>query len=289
MLRIGAPNTIRSLFADISVSAQGVKIKSRSSRSSNGNPGFLLSAPLYNFGLSVDRPRCRYGNLANDTGNKVPFLLGSLSGFISSSLRAEFLAKPGVVQVKTGGLLLMQHSDEQRWSAFMMNAQLGNESDYRELLIELADAINYYLRSRFGNNDFVEDCVQETLIAVHQARHTYNPQRPFRPWLFSIVRHKAIDTLRKQHSQRRLVEQYQGYHAVMNQGDSYDAAETDISEGRLLKLLSAEQREPLILTKIIGFSVAEAAKKLGISESSVKVRVHRAIRKLRKLMEAEER
>ncbi len=77
----------------------------------------------------------------------------------------------------------------------MVNAQAGNESDYRQLLKELAIVIQKFLRSRFGDHHFIEDWVQEALIAVHQARHTYDPQRPFRPWLFAIVRHKAIDNL----------------------------------------------------------------------------------------------
>ena len=86
----------------------------------------------------------------------------------------------------------MQESDEHRWSVLMVNAQSGNESDYRQLLKELAIVIHKFLRRRFGNHHFIEDCVQEALIAVHQARHTYDPQRPFRPWLFAIVRHKAV-------------------------------------------------------------------------------------------------
>jgi len=169
----------------------------------------------------------------------------------------------------------------------MVSAQAGNEIDYRQLLTELTDVIYNFLRSRFGNHHFIEDCVQETLIAIHQARHTYNSNRPFRPWLFAIVRHKAIDTLRKQNTREKITSQYKGQQEVLSQANQQSEVESEILKGRLLDALPTEYREVLVLTKIIGFSVAETAEKLGISSSLVKVRVHRAIRKLSRLMEAD--
>ncbi len=75
---------------------------------------------------------------------------------------------------RKGEISLQHKSDEQRWSRLMVNAQAGNESDYRELLTELTQVIHGFLRNRFGNGHFIEDCVQETLITIHQARHTYD-------------------------------------------------------------------------------------------------------------------
>jgi len=186
------------------------------------------------------------------------------------------------------GITLNQQSDENRWSAFMVNAQAGNESDYRQLLTELTDVINRFLRSRFGHHHFIEDCVQESLIAIHQARHTYDSRRLFRPWLFAIVRRKAIDTLRRQSARQRVSDQYKGEQEVLSQTNFQNEAENEITKGRLLELLSVQHREVLVLTKIIGYSIAETADKLAISQSAVKVRVHRAIRKLEKLMETDE-
>jgi RNA polymerase sigma-70 factor (ECF subfamily) len=182
----------------------------------------------------------------------------------------------------------MQESDEQRWSALMVNAQAGNESDYRQLLKELANVIHNFLRHRFGNHHFIEDCVQEALIAIHQARHTYDPHRPFRPWLFAIVRHKAIDTLRQQRRREKVVDHYKREQEILSQSSKQNEPESKISEGRLLELLSTQHKEVLVLTKIIGYSVAETAEKLGISESAVKVRVYRAIRKLQQFLEGDE-
>jgi RNA polymerase sigma-70 factor (ECF subfamily) len=178
-------------------------------------------------------------------------------------------------------------SDERRWAALMVNAQAGNEADYRRLLGELADVIQAFLRSRFGNGHFIEDCVQETLIAIHEARHTYDSRRPFRPWLFAIVRHKAIDTLRKRNTRHRLTASYQDSQAALGQPGRAGEAEAEMTSSRLLESLPEPHRQALVLTKLIGLSVAEAAEKLGISESLVKVRVHRAIRKLRHDMELE--
>lgn len=182
----------------------------------------------------------------------------------------------------------MQESDEHRWSALMVSAQAGNESDYRQLLEELANVIDRFLRSRFGNHHFIDDCVQEALIAVHQARHTYDPKRPFRPWLFAIVRHKAIDTLRKQRTREKAVDQYKSDQEVLVETTNQSSPEVEFSEGHVLASLSTQHREVLVLTKIIGYSIAEAAEKLGISESAVKVRVHRAIRSVQRSLAREE-
>ena len=182
----------------------------------------------------------------------------------------------------------MREADEQRWSALMVSAQSGNESDYRQLLGELSDVVQRFLRSRFGNRPIIEDCVQEALIAIHQARHTHNPKRPFRPWLFAIVRNRAIDTLRKQKRRENVAEQFKAEQEVLTQPSGQAANPHEIADGPLFRSLSDQHREVLVLTKIIGFSIAETAEKLHISESAVKVRVHRAIGKVRKLMKEDE-
>lgn len=175
-------------------------------------------------------------------------------------------------------------SDEKRWALLMVSAQAGDEGDYRTLLTELSRAIKHYLLSRIGSQHFVEDCVQDTLIAIHQARHTYDQRRRFRPWLFAIVRHKAIDTLRRQSSQHQLAQQEQ---LLLQEHHTTDDLDGSINRGRLMDALSPQHREVLTLTKFIGLSNAEAAAQLHISEGAVKVRVHRAIGSLTRLMEAD--
>jgi RNA polymerase sigma-70 factor, ECF subfamily len=173
--------------------------------------------------------------------------------------------------------------DEMRWASLMTSAQSGNESDYRQLLGELSELISRYLQSRFGGYDFVEDCVQEVLMAVHEARHTYDGRRAFRPWLFAIIRHKSTDAMRRAEVRGR-------YFGPEDSGAEPTTAGPDetLGGGSLIAKLPANLRDPLTLTKIVGLSTAEAAGRLNISESALKVRVHRAIKRLRKFMETEE-
>ncbi len=172
--------------------------------------------------------------------------------------------------------------DDARWSGLMTRAQSGDGSAYRQLLDELSVLVERYLRARLGAHDFLEDCVQEVLLAVHQARHTYDERRPFRPWLFAIVRHKATDALRRAEVRGR-------YHAPFDDCEEPAAPDTDslMDGGRMLAALPEGLREALTLTKITGLSTAEAARELKISESALKVRVHRAVGKLRRMMETE--
>lgn len=177
--------------------------------------------------------------------------------------------------------------DEIRWSALMASAQSGCERDYQQLLQELSTAIQHYLLSRIGQHHSLDDCIQESLIAIHHARHTYDTRRRFRPWLFAIVRHKSIDIFRRQRSQVQLQERHREELHVSAQLNSSHELEDHMTPGRLMRALPAPQREILALTKFVGLSNAEAASHLQISEGAVKVRVHRAINALKRLMEVE--
>ena len=175
-----------------------------------------------------------------------------------------------------------EHSDQDaRWSQWLADAQQGDRQAYERLLRELAGAIRGHLIHRFGLSRFtdlalLDDCVQESLLAIHQARHSYDPGRPFRPWLLAIVRHRTIDLLRRQAPAADSLDD----HGPSSAGPERSVV-AHIDSGRLLSVLSAKLREPLILTKFFGLSTRECATRLGISESVVKVRVHRAIGQLR--------
>jgi RNA polymerase sigma-70 factor (ECF subfamily) len=173
-------------------------------------------------------------------------------------------------------------ADEKRWAELMSNAQAGNEKDYRQLLSEISEAVGRYLRARLGGYDFIEDCVQEVLISVHQARHTYDSRRAFRPWLFAIVRHKAVDSMRRGGGRAREHPVGDGIPDVPVAGP-----DSEVVCGQLLAGLPKGLQQALVLTKIQGMTSSEAARKLSISESALKVRVHRAIGKLKRQLELE--
>ncbi|MEO8224690.1 MAG: sigma-70 family RNA polymerase sigma factor [Gammaproteobacteria bacterium] len=183
----------------------------------------------------------------------------------------------------------MTRNDEAHWSELMQRSQAGNAPAYEQLLTELADGIMAYLRHRFGPADFTEDCVQECLFAIHQARHTFMPGRPFRPWLFAIVRNRAIDMLRRQHAYTRV------FPVRLDDVQDADLTSTGAEEqhdraqraGSVLELLAPGHREALRLTKLMGYSIDEAAGHLGISRSAMKVRVHRATRAAVRVLEGE--
>ena len=183
-------------------------------------------------------------------------------------------------------------ADEQRWAEAMRCVQTGDERQYQQLLNELSSVIHRYLTSRLGHNDFIEDCVQDILLAIHDARHTYRPEQPFRPWLFAIVRNKSIDALRRRKSYEKVraheYEKATQEAASLHETTSHNSADNDIIEGQLIEALAPLFQQAIVLTKLAGFTTAEAARELSISETTLKVRVHRGIAKLKGLFEADE-
>ncbi len=174
-------------------------------------------------------------------------------------------------------------ADETRWAGWMAAAQGGDREGYTRLLAEIGQAIEAYIRVRFGQLDALEDCVQECLIAIHAARHTYDPARLFRPWLFTIVRHKTIDLLRQRQT---------WIDAQAMAPTATDVRDTDrlmrVLDGiKILERLAPDYREMVALAKYGGYSIAEAAAWLGISESAAKARLQRALAAIRKLLESE--
>ena len=175
--------------------------------------------------------------------------------------------------------------DEQRWHGLMVAAQGGDQASYERLLTELGGVVESYLRARFGAIDALEDCVQECLIALHRARHTYNPAQSFRPWMFTIVRHRAIDVLRKRTSHISAT----GQEAPAADGASDPERLLRLLDGvRVLEALKPDHREAVTLTKYAGMTTAEAASWLGISEGALKSRLNRGLLSIRRHLEAEE-
>ncbi len=174
--------------------------------------------------------------------------------------------------------------DEAQWSRWMAAAQQGDQSQYQALLESLGKAVEHYVRAHFGNIDFLEDCVQECLLAVHLGRHTYNPERPFRPWLFAVVRNKAVDLLRKRRPDQIRGESLEEWQLP----ESNLHAEAYVQREDLFKHLAQPYREALILTKVIGLTAKEAAKQCGISLPAMKIRVFRALASLRDQLQLDE-
>ncbi len=169
----------------------------------------------------------------------------------------------------------------------MREVQAGNAAVWEQLLAELAGIIELYLRARFGSLDVLEDLVQEALIALHEARHTWNPSRAFRPWMFTVVRHRSIDLLRQRGSRLRTAESARR-EVTRHAGEDPEHLLRLLDGIRLLDALKPDHREAVTLTKYAGMTTAEAASWLGISETALKARLNRGLRAIRQHLDAEE-
>jgi RNA polymerase sigma-70 factor (ECF subfamily) len=167
----------------------------------------------------------------------------------------------------------------------MRRAQGGDEEAYAELLVLLTAATRSYVRLRVGAPvRWIDDAVQETLIAVHHARHTFDARRPFAPWFYAIARNRFVDVLRR--------EQRVSQHEVA--GDTWPESGRATSHARshvdmdavqkALASLPPRQREVVEAIKLRDESVRDIAARLGMTMTSVKVTAHRGYRTLRRLL-----
>lgn len=160
----------------------------------------------------------------------------------------------------------------------MAAAQDGDAQSYRNLLAEVTRWLRRYYGRRLPPS-MQEDAVQDTLLAVHEKRHTYDPSRPFTHWLAAIARHKWIDRLRLM----RTAPTETLDETTVTVGDHGDEVTNASTLNRLLDHLKPAQAEVIRLVKLGGLSIDEAAISAGQSPSLVKVNIHRGLRRLSSL------
>ncbi len=156
----------------------------------------------------------------------------------------------------------------------------GDPNAYRDFLQALTRHLRGYLRRRIPQHrDDVEDLVQDILLAVHNARHTYRTDEPLTAWLHAIARYKLMDYFRSRARRESLNDPIDDYADLLAVSDDEPAqARRDI--GKLLEALPDKQRLPIVHMKLEGLSVMETARITGLSESAVKVGVHRGLKAL---------
>lgn len=170
------------------------------------------------------------------------------------------------------------HDRERNWVDWMRSANAGDGIAYRRLLEALAPFLRGlvrrgFARSGFGSGD-VEDVVQETLLAIHLKRKTWDEGAAITPWVTAIARHKLIDSLRRR-----------GRHIEIPIDDLVNVLPAEAAtEGlsnrdaeRLLSGLSRRQREVVSAISMEGMSTREAAARFRISEGAVRVALHRGL------------
>ena len=170
----------------------------------------------------------------------------------------------------------------------MRAAQDGDNVAYARLLSEILPMLRRVVAHKWPSAPDVEDVVQEILLSVHSVRHTYDPARPFMPWLMTITTRRVFDAARR----RTARSANETTVDVMPETFLGDGAKTkqEISDDqeairRAMARLPDGQREAVELTKLQGLSLHEASAVTGKSVASLKVSVHRAIKTMREMLE----
>jgi len=170
----------------------------------------------------------------------------------------------------------------------MSAALAGDAVSYHSFLALLCGHLRAYFRRRLARwPDEVEDLVQETLIAVHNQRATYDARQPLTAWVYAIARYKLVDLLRRRAGREALHEPFDDEAALFaTSADQSQDAKRDVA--RLLGRLPERQRLPIVRTKLEGRSVEETAAMTGMSVSAVKVNIHRGMKALARLIRDDE-
>jgi len=169
---------------------------------------------------------------------------------------------------------------ENRLRALLLQGLRGDAPAYHRFLKELSAYLRAYFRKRlFQRPDEVEDLVQETLLAVHNQRQTYRHDQPLTAWVHAIARYKLVDLLRAQASREALTDPLDDELELFAASDT-EAADAKKDLGKLLDTLPERQRLPIVHVKLEGLSVVEAARITGMSESAIKIGVHRGLKAL---------
>jgi RNA polymerase sigma-70 factor (ECF subfamily) len=161
--------------------------------------------------------------------------------------------------------------------ALMLRGLAGDASAHADLLARMSVYLRRYFARKLGSsNADVEDLVQDTLLAIHLKRETWDRAQPFTAWAYAIARYKLIDQFRRRRV--RYTEPLEAAETLFATEEEDPSTRLDVD--RLLNELPARQRAVLADVKLQGLSTAEAAVKSGMSESAVKVSVHRSLKTL---------
>jgi len=170
-------------------------------------------------------------------------------------------------------------ADEATLARLMALSQQGDKQAYAALLEACQRWLRGYYSGRIAPSS-LDDLVQETLISLHTKRASWDPARPFLPWLAAIARFRWVDHL------RRLYRACEGeLNEELHGSDDEPGIAARVSLDRLLGMLPPAQERAIALVKIKGLSIAEASAETGQSESLVKVNIHRGLKRLALLIE----
>lgn len=161
----------------------------------------------------------------------------------------------------------------------MARAQAGDKEAYNQLLKAMVPAIRVFVRKKIADEVLVEDVIQETLLAIHRVRHTYDPRRPLLPWVAAIASARAVDALRQRGRSQEIQDEDALNIQLADPKDS-DASQHDLTD--CLESLPVRQRQIVESVHLREQSLAQTAAENNLSLSAVKSLLHRAMLNLRK-------
>ncbi len=162
----------------------------------------------------------------------------------------------------------------------MADAQRGNAEAYRALLDDIGPELMGFLRARVSDSQDLADLYQETFLALHRSRHTYEAPRPVEPWLFAIAAHVVARHLRR----RRVRIGREVLVGVLPEEAMAEGGYARLQLAQALDRLPPTHREAIELVKLEGLSTEAAAARVGTTPGALRVRAHRAYSALRRLL-----
>lgn len=176
-------------------------------------------------------------------------------------------------------------ADEAHLRALMLKGLAGDAAAHRAFLMEAAGLLRAFFRNRLrGAPEDAEDLVQETLVALHARRDSYDPAYPLTAWMYAIARYRLIDHIRRQ--KHRNHASLDGID-VADSDPEYEASDARRDVNVLLDKLPEKQRTAIRMVKLEEKSVRETAEATGLSESDIKISIHRGLKTLMRLMAEE--
>lgn len=175
------------------------------------------------------------------------------------------------------------------WSKLMACAQDGDRDAYRTLLTEIEPYIRSIAIRYLNHSADMEDAVQDVLMTVHSIRQTYDPKRPFGPWLVAIANRRIIDRLRHTARLWRREVELSAEHETSTAAPANLFGEKPVGLALVgaIDKLPPDQRDAIRMLKLKEMSLKEASRASGRSVTALKVATHRAIKNLRKLLKGE--
>ncbi len=167
----------------------------------------------------------------------------------------------------------------------MRKALDGDKRAYADLLRETARFKRPFLRKKLSLENEVDDLLQEILLSIHKARHTYDGLRPYKPWAYAIAKFRLLDFLRIHYADR--------LRSAVEVSEVENTLQGDVTECRIdyesinKEICKLPEKQALILQMMHqeGYTTKEVAEKIGMTETAVKVAAHRAHKALKQQLE----